>query len=70
MFSNLDDCTLCANKADPRCQLMTRNGDVYALCDGCAPERGEETAVADKCRASGKPPLQSYRRFGANEPSV
>jgi hypothetical protein len=67
-MSALDDCVLCPNKADPRWQLMTRDGDVYALCDGCAPWSGEETAVSDKCRASGKPPLQSYGRFGINEP--
>lgn len=66
--STLDDCVLCPNKADPRWQLMTKEGDVYALCDGCAPWKGEEADVAAKCRASGKAPLERARRFGMNEP--
>jgi len=68
--SILDDCTLCRAKADPRFHLMTKDGDVYALCDGCAPFKGEEAEVADKCRASGKPPLERYRPFGFNEPQA
>ena len=64
----LDDCTLCLLKADPRWQLMTESGEVYPLCDGCAPWRDEQKAVADRCRASGKPSMESYRRFGVNEP--
>jgi hypothetical protein len=65
----MDDCTLCSNKADPRTQLMTRDGDVYPLCDGCAPYRGEEADVAEKCRATGKPPMNVWRRFGYTEPT-
>lgn len=64
----MNDCTLCPSKADPRFQLMTKDGDVFALCDGCAPWPGEEKVAADKCRASGKPPLEQHNRFGLNEP--
>lgn len=68
----LADCTLCANKEDPRWGLMTRDGDYYPLCDGCAPEPGDEEGcrhVADRCRALG-PPFGNTTlvpKFGVNE---
>lgn len=53
----LSDCTLCTNKEDPRWGLMTKEGDYYPLCDGCAPDpldKEDCRRVADACRAMGR----------------
>lgn len=68
----LADCTLCANKEDPRFGLMTKEGDYYPLCDGCSPAcmGPEETKrVAEACRALGPPFGNTTKvpRFGVNE---
>lgn len=68
----LPQCTLCEHAADPRHGLMTKNGDYYPLCDGCAPypDGMAEAArgTADLCRMSGKRPCAPLSRFGHNEP--
>ena len=65
----LPKCTLCDDYSDPRHSLQTRDGDVYPLCDGCAPSSGQASAVADKCRATGKSPSERRPVFGHNEPA-
>jgi hypothetical protein len=68
----LADCTLCEHKEDPRWGLMTKGGDYYPLCDGCAPHPGDPVdckRVADKCRELG-PPFGNtvvVPRFGCTE---
>ncbi len=68
----LRDCTLCDQKEDPRWGLLTKEGDYYPLCDGCAPDfRDEEDCrnVANRCRAMGPPLGNSVTipKFGWNE---
>jgi hypothetical protein len=64
----LPNCTLCSNKSDPRCYLMTKNGDVYPLCDGCSPHDADDAReLAERCRQSGCTPLKTYGPFGHNE---
>ena len=62
-----EQCTLCSNSADPRHGLLSTEGIYYALCDGCAPWRGEHAIVAARCRESGKPGSLHGRRVGHNE---
>lgn len=67
----LSDCTLCANKEDPRWGLLTKEGDYYPLCDGCAPDPGtpQVAEVAARCKATGAPfgGSQAVPKFGVNE---
>jgi hypothetical protein len=67
----LADCTLCPNKEDPRWGLMTKEGDYYPLCDGCAPDPGtpQVAEVAARCKAMGPPfgNTTTVPRFGVNE---
>ena len=64
------NCTLCSNRSDPRRGLMTRDGEYYPLCDGCAPcDDGDDAVrVADACRASVVEPCGVFPPFGHNEP--
>lgn len=68
----LPPCTLCDDPADPRHGLLTKAGDYYPLCDGCAPYPealpSALRGTADLCRMSGRSPCPPLSRFGHNEP--
>lgn len=64
-------CTLCHNWADPRMGVYDKDGNPYALCDGCSPASTAEDVqrVVALCVATGQPSEGGYPRFWPKEPT-
>jgi len=64
-----DRCALCPNAADPRMGVIDRDDNVYALCDGCAPDATVPSclSVIAQCIVRGAPSGPGAMRWWPHE---